>query len=356
MSGSKEGRIYVCHTFYHVYISILKEFNLSPQERGNATMVLSTMSNDFKELPKRLKESGIFKEIVLFDEKKREDFPELSKWYADRGNIVANMFSRIVFTKKFAKLEAKYVPVDFKKYKDIYVFCDSDPIGLYLNQNRIYYHAVEDGLDTLVHFSDVHEEIKSHTAIKTFFSMKLNLIFIRDGYSKYCLDMEVNNLAAIKYKMPKYIEVPRDTLTASLSEEEKQQLIRIFVKNFEEIDRHIERLKDGKNILILTEPLCDLEVRKQIFTDLIQTYSKEGAVFLKPHPRDVLDYEKEFPNELCFDGSIPMEIFNLYPGLHFAKVVSVFTELANIHFADEAVRLGGRFMDKYEDSELHKEV
>lgn len=36
--------------------------------------------------------------------------------------------------------------VDFKKYQDIYVFCDSDPIGYYLNYKKIHYHAVEDGL------------------------------------------------------------------------------------------------------------------------------------------------------------------------------------------------------------------
>ena len=29
-------RVYICHTFYHVYIACLKELNLSADERGNA--------------------------------------------------------------------------------------------------------------------------------------------------------------------------------------------------------------------------------------------------------------------------------------------------------------------------------
>ena len=46
----QKERIYVCHTFYHVYVSILKEFALSPENPGGATMVLSKMSTDFSGL------------------------------------------------------------------------------------------------------------------------------------------------------------------------------------------------------------------------------------------------------------------------------------------------------------------
>ena len=48
-----KDRIYVCHTFYHVYIAVIKELNLKPEARGNATLVLSTMSNDFGSLKDR---------------------------------------------------------------------------------------------------------------------------------------------------------------------------------------------------------------------------------------------------------------------------------------------------------------
>ena len=46
-------RIYVCHTFYHVYIACLKELNLPGDRRGQACLVLSTMSNDFGNLKAR---------------------------------------------------------------------------------------------------------------------------------------------------------------------------------------------------------------------------------------------------------------------------------------------------------------
>lgn len=355
MAQNKTGRIYVCHTFYHVYVSYLKELNLPKEEQGRATMVLSKMSNNFEDLGERILESKIFKEVYEFDEKRREYFPELTKWYTDHGNIISNMFSRIVFTKKFAKLEAPFVPVDFKKYKDIYVFCDADPIGLYLNQNHIKYHSVEDGLDTLVHFNDALIEIQSHPGIKKFFSMKLNLIFIRDGYSKYCIDMEVNDLTGVPRPLPKYFAVSRNELADKLTTKEKELLIKVFVKDYENLKAKINSLADNRNmIMILTEPLCTLDIRERIFRDLVNEYSQYGTVFLKPHPRDELDYKTVFADVLQFEGSVPMEMFNFYPGLHFSKVVSVFTELGSIRFADETQRLGPEFMDKYEAPEIHR--
>ena len=350
------GRIYVCHTFYHLYISFLKEFALPKEEKENATVVLSKMSNDFGEIKDRIPKSGYFKEVYEYDEKRDTEFPELAKYRVDRGNILLNMIPRIIFTSKFAKLQKKYVPVDFKKYDDIFVFCDNDPIGIYLNKNRIHYHAVEDGLNYLASFVNAIYDNRGGFKIKKFMSMGLNLIFMQDGYSKYCLDMEVNDISLIKYPFKKYKEVPRVQLEESLTEEQKSALVKVFVKDINRMEQEIKNTETtGENILILTEPLCTLDVREKIFRDLIEKYSKEGTVFFKVHPRDELDYEKLFKDVFLFDKTVPMEILNLFPGLHFKKVVSVYTQLGSIKFADEKERLGNEFMDNYEDPEIHNQ-
>ena len=124
----------------------------------------------------------------------RNVFSELKKYHTDKGNIVLNMLNRIVYTKKLGKLQEPYVPVDFKQYKDIYVYCDSDPIGYYLNQNKIYYHAMEDGLNCLKNFDTARYDNRGHFELKAWMASK-NLIFIQNGYSKYCIDMEVNNIS-----------------------------------------------------------------------------------------------------------------------------------------------------------------
>ena len=220
-----KDRIYVCHTYYHAYVAFLKELHLRREGdapgHGEASLVLSSMSNDFERFGERAKATGLFAEVISFEEKREDYFPELASFRQDKGNIVVNMWQRIRFTKRYAKLEAPYIPVDFRKYREIYVFCDSDPIGYYLNRNKIHYHAMEDGLNCLVHFDAARYDNRGHFGLKAFLSKKLNLIFVQNGYGKYCLDMEVNSISAITMPCPYYKELPRQKLVDELTGEDK---------------------------------------------------------------------------------------------------------------------------------------
>ena len=350
-------RIYVCHTYYHVYVSCLKELNLADKERGGADLVLSTMSNNFGNLKDRAGRSGLFDEVFMFDEKEDVFFPQLQKYHKDRGNIVFNMFARIKYTKMLGKLQEPYVPVDFKNYQDIYVFCDSDPIGYYLSYRKIYYHALEDGLNCIQYYDTARYDNKGHFALKAWMSAH-NLIFIQNGYGKYCLDMEINDKSVVPYPCKKYIEKPRAELVEHLSEKDKDILIHLFIENMDELQKKLDCGAEDK-ILVLSEPLCSLEIRKQIFTDIIEEYGeidgKKGQILIKPHPRDVLDYTKEFSEHIVLNGMFPMEILNYIPGLTFKKVISVLTVPNGILFADEILFLGEDFLDKYEEPELHRQ-
>ena len=215
---------------------------------------------------------------------------------------------------------------------------------------------MEDGLNCLKNFDAARYDNRGHFKIKAFLSMYLNLIFVQNGYGKYCMDMEVNDISAIRYPCPRYIELPRKPLEDRLTAEDKQLLLQAFVRNKDELEHQIEESnKVGDKILILTDPVCALDVREQIFRDIIKMYEKEGTIFLKPHPRDLLDYQKLFAEYPQFDASMPMEMLNFFPNLHFKKVVTIFTEVKGLPFADEAVRLGPDFMDAYEDPLIHRQ-
>lgn len=355
-----KDRIYVCHTFYHAYISFLKELKIiddakkSNTDPGEATLMLSKMSNDFGDMGNRILSTKVFNEVVDFDEKREDFFPELQK-YRKPGNIVINLINRMLLYKKFAKAEEAVIPVNFKEYKDIYVFCDRDPIGIYLSGHKIRYHAVEDGLNTLKYVDLARHEDRKLFGLKAFLSKKLNLLFICNGYAKYCIDMEVNDKSVLKYVPDFYIEAPRKELTDRLTDDDKNLLLRAFIRDIDTLNEQINAAKDKDKILILTDPLCSLDVREKIFKDIITMYEKEGEIFIKPHPRDVLDYRKLFSEYPQFDATIPMELLNFFPDLHFKKAVGVLTEMKSIDFADEAIRLGADFMDKYEAPEIHRQ-
>jgi len=319
-------------------------------------LVLSKMSTNFENLKSRVESTGLFEEVIEFDEKSEDFFPELAELRKSAGNFLGNLWKRIRFTREYARLEAPYIPVDFRQYQDIYVYCDSDPIGYYLNQNKIYYHAMEDGLNCLKNFDTARYDNRGHFGLKAFLSRKLNLIFVQNGYGKYCLDMEVNDISAIKYPCPRYIEVPRQPLVDRLTAEDKDLILQAFIRDKEGLEKQIaESSKLGDKILILTNPVCDLDVREQIFKDIIEMFEPEGTVFLKPHPRDILDYRKLFAEYPQFDATVPMEMLNFFPGLRFKKVVGVLTEVRGLTFADEEVRLGPDFLDKYEDPLIHRQ-
>lgn len=353
---SKE-RVYVCHTFYHVYVACLKELYLPKEKQGHAALVLSTMSNDFGNLKERAERCGLFEAVYMFEEKEDIFFPELQKYHKDRGNIAINMLARIKYTKLLGKLQEPYVPIDFREYKDIYVFCDSDPIGYYLSYKKIYYHAVEDGLNCIQYYDTARYDNRGHFGLKAWMAAH-NLIFIQNGYGKYCLDMEINDKSVVPYPCDKYIEQPRAELVEHLSEGDKDVLLHLFIEDMDELQQKLDCGAEDK-ILVLSEPLCSLDTRKQIFSDIIEEYGEidgcRGQILIKPHPRDVLDYAEEFSEHIVLNGMFPMEMLNFIPGLRFRRVISVFTVPDAIRFADETVFLGSDFMDKYEAPELHRQ-
>ncbi len=350
-------RVYVCHTFYHVYIACLKEFYLGA--RGGATLVLSKMSNKFGTMVDRAKKSPIFDEVYEYDEKEDTFFPELKPLKEDSGNIALNMFKRIRFCRKFGKLQEQYVPLDFSKYKDIYVFCDSDPIGYYLSYKKIPYHAVEDGLDCIRYYDTARYDNRGHFKIKAKMA-ELGLIFIQNGYGRYCIDMEVNDISVLEYPCPKYVELPRKKLTDRLTPEEKELLLELFVEDMGKLKGKLSEAKKGlPTLLVLSEPLCDLNTRKRIFEDIIRDYGtidgQKAIVLIKQHPRDLLEYNSIFSDAVILDGSFPMEMLNLIEGLEFDRVVSVYTVTDSIKFAKEKLYLGDDFMDIYEAPEIHRQ-
>lgn len=351
-----KARVYVCHTFYHAYIAVIKELNLPETERGKATLILSTMSNDFGDMEDRAKRTGLFEDVLMYDEKPDTFFPEVMQYHEDKGNIILNLIQRMKYTKMLGKMQEKYVPVDFKEYKEINVFCDSDPIGYYLNYKKIKYHAQEDGLDTIKQCDDARYSNRGHWKLKSFMA-RHNLIFIPNGYSKYCVDMEVNDVSCLKYEMSKYKEVPREKLITGVAKKDCHYLMDIFMPDGEKL---LAQLREGDSskgkLMILSDPVCELDVRKQIMRDIIEEYGKGMQVIIKPHPRDVLSYETEdFKDCVVIRGRFPMEIMNYFPELHVDTVVSIFTVVDAIKFADKKILLGNDFMDKYEDPALHRQ-
>lgn len=353
-------RVYICHTYYHAYIATVKELVGRQQTGGSADIILSTMSNNFESLEGRLVRSGVFDKVYMFDEKEDVTSEEVMKYHQDRGNIILNLLQRIKYTQLLGKLQEDYIPTDISKYDDVYVFCDSDPIGYYLNYKKIYYHAVEDGLNSGRLDDQARNANKGAWPLKKAMA-KLGLIFIESGYSKYCLDYEVNDISANHSVPDNVVEIPRKELDSRLTDEDHKILVDIFLENPERVLNQLlgteSDNKDKKpNAMILTEPLCELDVREKLFGDIIKEYEKDHRIIIKPHPRDLLDYEKAFPDVVVIKDRFPMEVLGDIKGFEVDKMISVITQMDNTYYAKEIVYLGLDFLDKYEDPSIHRKT
>lgn len=347
-------RVYICHTFYHEYVAFLKEMNLGKEHFGEATLILSTMSNNFGDMKSRVEATGVFADVYYFDEKEDVTSEEVMACHRDKGNIVLNLLQRIKYTRLLGKLQEEYIPVDLSQYEDIYVFCDSDPIAYYLCYKKLKYHALEDGLNSGILDNQAMLSNKGAWPLKKFLA-KLGLIFIECGYSRYCIDYAVNDISK-NYNPPKnMIECPFDSLYDKITGEDHRILTQVFLPDSENVIRTLrEKTGDKPGVMLLTEPLCELPVREQMFRDLIEAYENDYSVIIKPHPRDELDYAGLFPEVTVISGRFPMEVFNDIEGFKVDKLVSVITQIEDIRFAKEIEYLGNDFMDKYEDPAVHR--
>lgn len=347
------SRIYVCHTLYHVYVSLLKEMNRKEGQDKKADIALSKMFMDFGDLDKRLQAAGVFDRVLALDERRAEEFPELMKYKQNHKRIVKHMINRIIFTKKLGKLQEKFIDIDFTEYEDIYVFCDSDPIGYYLSYRHIYYHAVEDGLDCLKNFDAAHVDNRGHFKLKAALAAN-NLIFIQNGYGKYCLDMEVNDASHFDYTFQKYREVPRKPMERALNAQQKKTMLAVFLPDADAVAAQLAGCRDC--VLFLTEgfPGDKPEVRKAVSDEILRDYCGDSHVVIKPHPRDGLDYAALYPQCTVIRGQFPIEVLNFIEGIHFRKAVSIITSaLESIEFADEKINIGPYIYDAYEPEEKH---
>lgn len=352
-------RVYICHTYYHAYIAAVKELVRRHDDPGRADIILSTMSNDFGNLKDRLEKSVVFEKVLIYHEQEDITSDEVMSYHRDKGNIILNLLQRIKYTKLLGQLQESFVPTDLSKYADVYVFCDSDPIGYYLNYKKIYYHAVEDGLNSGMLDDQARNANRGAWPLKKLMA-KMGLIFIESGYSRYCIDYEVNDIS-VNHKPPKNIvEVPRKDLNDALTSQDHSILVDIFLENRDSVVKQLlgdeESGKKRSQVMILTEPLCEMDVRKKLFGDIIDMYREENRIIIKPHPRDVLDYEKAFPGVAVIRDKFPMEVLGDIEGFEVDKVISVITQMDNTYFAKEIVYLGLDFLDKYEDPSIHRKT
>lgn len=300
-------RLYICSTYYHVYIVLLKQF-AGPQD---SDLVICDDIPTGKRLTERLSATGLFRHVWYVEQSK---LPEV------RGK---NRLDWIFFQhKRRFRTIRPMLPFDLDDYRDVYIFHDGTPLGMYLADAKRPYHLIEDSLNFYQRVLDTAQaqHLKSHS-LKYRGRRLLNSGYFPLGESRFVVYVEVNENRNLQIRLPKVVELPREQLEEHLTQKDRRELLDVFdCPELSSIEAH--------SALILTEPLhrdglCgDIEEQVSIYQKLVEALEMDGySVILKPHPRDLADYTRL--GVWMLKREFPVELLRYLPKIGFACAVAV---------------------------------
>jgi len=325
--------VYVVSTYYHALIACLKQLKMPKV----ADMIVTAYIPEGRELADRIRESGLFCRTIYIDEIQEYKHKNRADYYLN-------------YHRKNAAMIEKQLPMSFYEYGEIYVFHDDIWAAHYFKDRGIYYHLIEDALDSFKTMSKspfaymlpkggIKEQIKKWMKIGYFYC----------DCDKHIVSIEVNNIDGVeiaKSATGKLKEVSRNKLFDSLSANEITTIKKIFVRELPEID-------SSSFHLLLTRALYAdriVETEEEQIQRHIELVKKclddTSKLIVKPHPRDVTEYFKIFPEAIILDGNMPAEIMP-YIGLrYFKSVIAYGTTVIHGISADKVIfenlQVGGK--------------
>lgn len=293
-------KIYICMTAYHLLITLTK---LDNNNRNELLLLEGALSEEIIDL---FVKENIFEKITVLN---MYMFDELKKYMGNRREV--------------------FEIIELLKDGHIYIYNDHIPIGWILDKNKIKYNLIEDGYNFFSYkYIDFRNRVFTKKAtIRDYKDLLKYLFFLRrtkgPGFSKYCQSIEVNDISVVPKdeRYHKFKEVPRKDLFNNISEERKQLILRVF--DVEELSEVAE-----KSVLILTQPLSIDGLMNRdnkqygFYEKICDKYLSEGyEVYLKPHPRDTITYEKINGVNLIAQ-SVPMELIEMVSDVKFERIIT----------------------------------
>lgn len=333
---NKCRKIYICHTYYHVLVTLTKEVD----RENDVSIVLANTIPQCEDLFHSLSKSKLFKNIYLFDEVKYQKEGYKPSRLGKFGGLFTNY--------RFKKMIKPNFELKKTSYTDYYIYNDATYLGYYLRANKIYYNLLEDAKDS-------YKVLDNYIKIDYFKSFKHIILgfayetLFYHGKSKYSKIVEVNDAKGIKIPQDKIKVSNKREMFDRLKEEQKLEIYNLFINN-KEIP-----MKNENAILILTQPLFNdlmvktIEMQRIVYQEIIENYCKGFEIVIKPHPRDTFNYEEYFIGVRVMNKNIPTEILNFNPNIRFKKAITVSSSsVDSIDFVEEKIYLGFDWLKKYD--------
>ena len=350
----EQKNIYICCTYHHVLIAMIKAMN-SPVP---SDIILENLIPSCGELKYRLSKQNVFQNVFYFNRRRVPVFKSNSK-------IKKLLFEHKHYYEKMREQIKFQLGLDSFDYKEIYIFNDRCVWGYYFCSANIAYHLIEDAIDYFKYIervnarSWVQQEVLAMVdpnSFKNKLKRILNYGFFLLGQSSNAKTIEVNECKDLFIPMDeKIIECPKTQLYDNLTEAQKGIICDVLLRDKAEL----LNIPD-KSMLLLTQPLRietsvpTKQAQIKLYGDIIADYKSRGyKVYIKPHPRDELDYEAIFQDDTVLEQFFPLEVIDFLPIHPFGVAITISSAgIYALESAKEKIVLGFDYTKAYADPDI----
>ena len=315
---------YICHTPYHLLITLVK--TLTSKREGVDNIILCEKNNFLPETICKLK--SIFKSVYSYS-RQDQPIPQIS-W---KGRIFRGLS---YYEKKMEKICG--LNRSFFLSSNIYIYNDTSFFGRLLNIAKIKYNLIEDGLNCF-QMELYNQPSNNKNLLYQAIEKILGIYWEGLGKSKYIKEIEVNDKSGVSLSHCKIVECNRRKLFSQLTSFDCEKIADIFCYKS---PTHSHQQKDST--LLITQPLAEdnlvnHEKKIEIYKTLVKDYAV-GTLYIKVHPRESENWGEVFPDAIIKKKKkIPLELYTLKEHLHFKKSITAFsTAIDYIDCADEKIK------------------
>ncbi len=326
------NQVFICGTYFHIYVSILKAIYWK-EKNIKCLLIVNDQTPDIAKIFPGLAETG------FFDFHLQIPFEEIMRKIKKDNNVFARTIKRNKFAIEYVEANSEILKYDeFIRNSEINLHFDSGLVPVYflLKYKNNFIRMLEDGE------GNYFPRVGNFKAFKRKYI--LNTV-IGGGLDKEIKEIEVqfpeNLIKKLKAKGKKF-EFKK--IQSELSAENKNKIIQLFMRG---IDLNF---MGDKKLLLITQPLeakyMTEETKIELYNRLLDQYGKGYSIFLKPHPRELTDYNGQLNYEFSvIPRGFPLEMFDLLQGIKFELGVTVCSSsLYNMNCVEKKIILGREYL------------
>jgi hypothetical protein len=266
---------------------------LTYHENEDSVLLIPSRHNDVKDLLNNIKQSGIFSDVLQYDEL----FVRCDNNEIKEKDITEAIKKLIAFTEN-------YFPVKLSKFEEKYIFGDHYSLGTFLVEKGIDYNYFEDGRGRLSTDDQLLEHIEKINPLQHHIAKRLGLIgnnrYVKNRYGDLTCQKDA-------YYNSKDIHFSIEESLKKLSQNQIEKLFAIF-------GGIIEREVPTNSCLLLTQHyinigLLNFQEQLSLYQYLVDYFTHDKNLLIKIHPSDIHGpYSKWFNDALILDRSLPSEL------------------------------------------------